>query len=91
MLCAGIVVLLTVVLVVLLVGYYELRLNFDDVLGIACGATGNPAILAYANQLAPTGKPDIGYAMIFSGAGTILKIILVQVMLAVSSGAIPSP
>jgi putative transport protein len=86
---AGMVVLLTVVLTVLLIGYYVLGMNFDDVLGIASGATGNPAILAYASQLAPTGKADIGYAMIFPGVGTILKIIVVQVMLAMSSGAIP--
>lgn len=91
MLLAGIVVLLTVILIVLLIGYYVLKLDFDDVLGIASGATGNPAILAYANQLAPTGKPDIGYAMIFPGVGTILKIIIVQVMLAMSSGSIPTP
>jgi putative transport protein len=89
MLLAGMVVLLTVVLTVLLIGYYVLRMNFDDVLGIASGATGNPAILAYASQLAPTGKPDIGYAMIFPGVGTILKIIVVQVMLAMASGAVP--
>jgi putative transport protein len=89
MLFAGIAVLLTVVLTVLLVGYYVLGMQFDDVLGIASGATGNPAILAYASQLAPTGKADIGYAMIFPGVGTILKIIVVQVMLAMSSGAIP--
>jgi putative transport protein len=81
--------LYTVVLTVLLIGYYVLGMNFDDVLGIASGATGNPAILAYASQLAPTGKADIGYAMIFPGVGTILKIIVVQVMLAMSSGAIP--
>jgi len=91
MLVAGMVVLLTVVLTVLLIGYYVLGMHFDDVLGIASGATGNPAILAYASQLAPTGKADIGYAMIFPGVGTILKIIVVQVMLALSSGSIPSP
>ena len=91
MLLAGMVVLLTVVLTVLLIGYYVLRMNFDDVLGIASGATGNPAILAYASQLAPTGKPDIGYAMIFPGVGTILKIIVVQVMLAMASGSVPLP
>lgn len=91
MLLAGIVVLLTVILIILLGGYYVLRMNFDDVLGIASGATGNPAILAYANQLAPTGKADIGYAMIFPGVGTILKIVVVQVMLAMSSGTIPPP
>ncbi|WP_319587694.1 TrkA C-terminal domain-containing protein [uncultured Desulfobulbus sp.] len=91
MLLAGMVVLLTVVLTVLLIGYYVLGMNFDDVLGIASGATGNPAILAYASQLAPTGKADIGYAMIFPGVGTILKIIVVQVMLAMSSGSVPLP
>lgn len=91
MLFAGMVVLLTVILMVLLVGYYGLGMRFDDVLGIASGATGNPAILAYANQLAPTGKADIGYAMIFPGVGTVLKIIVVQVMLALSSGSVPTP
>lgn len=89
MVFAGIVLLLTVVLTVLLVGYCILRMNFEDLLGIASGSTGNPAILAYANQLAPSGKPDINYAMIFPGMGTILKIIAVQVMLAMSSGAVP--
>lgn len=90
MLIAGIVVLLTVLLIIFLVGYFILRIHFDDLLGMASGATGNPAILAYANQLAPTGKPDIGYAMIFPGVGTILKIIAVQVMLAMQ-GAPPPP
>lgn len=79
---AGIFVLLVVVLVVLIVGYYVLRIKFDELLGIASGATGNPAILAYGNTLAPTGKPDVNYAMIFPGVGTILKIIAVQVLAA---------
>jgi len=79
---AGVFVLLAVVLVVLIVGYYLLRIQFDELLGIASGATGNPAILAYGNTLAPTGKPDINYAMIFPGVGTILKIIAVQVLAA---------
>src|SRR5262249_29918192 len=56
---AGMIVLLTVVVIVLVAGYFLLKINFDDLLGIASGATGNPAILAYGNSLAPTGKPDI--------------------------------
>jgi putative transport protein len=91
MMLAAIFVLLTVILIVLLFGYYVLKMNFDEVIGIASGATGNPAILSYANQIAPTGKPDIGYAMIFLGVGTILKIISVQVMLAISGGSVPLP
>ena len=79
---AGMIVLLSVVLVVLLVGYFLMRMSFDDLLGIASGATGNPAILAYGNSLAPTGKPDLNYAMVFPGVGTIVKIIAVQVLAA---------
>jgi putative transport protein len=79
---AGAAVLLVVVLFVLAVGYFILRINFDELLGIAAGATGNPAILAYADSLAPTGKPDINYAMVFPGVGTIVKIVAVQILAA---------
>jgi len=37
------------------------------------GRLRNPAILAYSNKLAPTDRPDLGYAMIFPGM-TIIKI-----------------
>ena len=86
---AGMIVLLTVVLIVLLVGYFLLKINFDDLLGIASGATGNPAILAYGNSLAPTGKPDINYAMIFPGVGTIVKIVAVQILAVAYATAAP--
>jgi putative transport protein len=79
---AGVAVLLVVVLFVLALGYFALRINFDELLGIAAGATGNPAILAYADSLAPTGKPDINYAMVFPGVGTIVKIVAVQILAA---------
>lgn len=79
---AGIIQVAVVVLIVILVGWFVLRMKYDDLVGIASGATGNPAILAYGNQLCPTGRPDLGYAMIFPGVGTILKIILVQLMIA---------
>jgi len=86
---AGMIVLLTVVVLVLVVGYFILKINFDDLLGIASGATGNPAILAYGNSLAPTGKPDVNYAMIFPGVGTIVKIVAVQVLAAALGAGAP--
>ena len=43
------------------------------------GATGNPAILAFWNKLAPTDKPAIGNAMVFPGM-TILKILFVDIV-----------
>ena len=66
-------------LIVLLVGYYVLKIPFDDLIGVASGATGNPAILVYGSRMAPTERPDIGYAMIFPSM-TIVKVIAVQII-----------
>ena len=71
--------LLTTVLIVLLVGYYVLAIPFMIFLGIASGATGNPAILVYSTRMAPTERPDVGYAMILPSM-TIVKVIAVQVI-----------
>jgi putative transport protein len=79
MLFIGAVVLLSTVLIVLLVGYYLLKIPYDDLVGIASGATGNPAILIYSTRMAPTERPDIGYAMIFPSM-TIVKVIAVQII-----------
>jgi len=79
MLFIGVAVLLTTVLLVLLVGYYLLKIPYDDLVGIASGATGNPAILVYSTRMAPTERPDINYAMIFPSM-TIVKVIAVQIV-----------
>jgi putative transport protein len=74
-------VVLTTVAIVLLVGYYAMRIPFDDLLGVGSGATGNPAILVYASRLMQTERPDVAYAMIFP-AMTLAKILSVQVLAA---------
>ena len=79
LLLIGAAVLLTTVLIVLLVGYYVLKIPYDDLVGVASGATGNPAILVYSTRMAPTERPDIGYAMIFPSM-TIVKVIAVQIV-----------
>jgi putative transport protein len=79
MLLIGVVVLLTAVLIVLIAGYYLLKIPFDDLVGVASGATGNPAILVFSTRMAPTERPDIGYAMIFPSM-TIVKVIAVQIV-----------
>jgi putative transport protein len=82
----GAAVLLITVLIVLIVGWL-LKIPFDDLVGVASGATGNPAIVAYSVRMAPTERPDIGYAMIFPSM-TLVKVIAVQVVgLLVTSGA----
>jgi putative transport protein len=86
MLFIGAAVLLTTVIIVLLLGYYLMKVPFDDLVGIASGATGNPAILVYSTRMAPTERPDVGYAMIFPSM-TIVKVIAVQIVgLLVASG-----
>ena len=79
MLGLGAVVLLALAVPVILLGMFVCRMSFDQVAGIVAGACGNPAILAYANRLAPTDEPDIGYAMIFPGM-TIVKILFVDIV-----------
>jgi putative transport protein len=87
MLFIGVAVLLTTVAIVLLVGHYLMRIPYDDLVGVASGATGNPAILVYSTKMAPTERPDIGYAMIFPSM-TLVKVIAVQIvgLLTASSG-----
>ena len=79
MLFIGAAVLLSTVVMVLAVGFYLMKIPYDDLLGIASGATGNPAILVYSTRMAPTERPDIGYAMIFPSM-TIVKVIAVQIV-----------
>jgi putative transport protein len=62
-----------------------LRFPFDDLLGITAGVIGNPAITAYGTKLVSTDRPQIGYSIIFPGA-TIVKIIIVQLVIALGSG-----
>ena len=87
MLFTGVAVLLTTVAIVLLVGHYVMRVPYDDLVGVASGATGNPAILVYSTKMAPTERPDIGYAMIFPSM-TLVKVIAAQIvgLLAVGGG-----
>ncbi len=53
-------------------------MRYDEVAGFVAGSCGSPAILAYANKLTPTDRPDLGYAMIFPGM-TIVKILFVDI------------
>ena len=79
MLFIGVAILLTTVAIVLLVGHFIMRIPYDDLVGVASGATGNPAILVYSTKMAPTERPDIGYAMIFPSM-TLVKVIAVQIV-----------
>ncbi len=78
-------ILFAYVFVSMFFAFVVFRIPVDETFGIVSGATGNPAIVAYASQVCPTDKPDIGYAMIFPTT-TIAKILFVQVMGAILVG-----
>jgi putative transport protein len=79
MLGLGAVVLVGLVVPILVLGLFVFRMPFDNLAGIVSGATGNAAILAFSSKLAPTDRPDVGYAMIFPGM-TLVKILFVSVV-----------
>ncbi|MFM0327013.1 aspartate:alanine exchanger family transporter [Caballeronia glebae] len=81
----GIITLLVLVAVTAVFCLWIFKLPFDTSIGVICGATGNPAILAFANRIAPTDKPDIMYAMIFPSM-TIVKVLFVQIAISLAAG-----
>ena len=84
-LVAGAAVLLTNVLLVLLIGYYVLKIPYDSLVGVMAGATGNPAIPAYGSRLLQSDRVDVGYATIFPSM-TIVKVITAQLVVTSLAG-----
>jgi putative transport protein len=74
----SVVITLALALITVFICLKVFRLPFDTAMGVMSGATGNPAILAFASRTTPTDRPDVGYAMIFPSM-TVLKILFVQI------------
>ena len=81
----GVAITLALVLITAFFCMWIFKLPFDTAVGVISGATGNPAILAFASRVAPTDRPDVGYAMIFPSM-TVAKILFVQIAAALLSG-----
>ncbi len=77
----GAAIVLAAVLFNVLVGHFIFRFRIDDLLGVTCGVAANPAHAVFASKLVPSDRTDIAYAITFP-TGTIMKILLLQVMLA---------
>ena len=81
----GALIVLPLVVITMVVGRL-MAIPIGDLFGVVSGATGNPAILAYASRAIPTDRPDIGYAMIFPTL-SLAKILFVQVVAALLAGS----
>ncbi len=77
----GALIVLALVGVTMVVGRL-LAVPVDDLFGVVSGATGNPAILAFASRAVATERPDIGYAMVYPSI-TVTKILFVQIAAAI--------
>ncbi len=77
----GVVILVALVVITAIFCLWVFKLPFDMTVGVLSGATGNPAILAFANRVAPTERPDLNGAMIFPSM-TIVKILFAQITVA---------
>lgn len=81
----SVAIVLALVLITALCCLWIFKLPFDTTAGVISGATGNPAILAFANRVAPTDRTDLGYAMIFPSM-TVAKILFAQITAALAGG-----
>lgn len=79
-LAIGLAVVLAAIVLALGLGQVWARMPTDELFGLASGATGNPAIVVYANRLLASERIDVAYATIFPSM-TILKILCVQIAL----------
>jgi len=81
----GALIAAALVLITAVFALFVFRLPFDTAIGVISGATGNPAILAFASRTAGTDRPDVGYAMIFPSM-TIFKIVFAQIAIILLGG-----
>jgi putative transport protein len=77
-LCGTAITCLTAFLT-LWIGHRLLKIPMSLLTGMLSGLQTQPALLAYANEQADNGLPDVGYATVYPVA-TILKILLAQIL-----------
>lgn len=77
-LCGAAITCLTAFLT-LWIGHRVLKIPMSLLTGMLSGLQTQPAVLAYANEQAGNGLPDVGYATVYPVA-TIAKILLAQVI-----------
>lgn len=61
------------------IGHRLLKIPMSLLTGMLSGLQTQPAVLAYANEQADNGLPDVGYATVYPVA-TIVKILLAQII-----------
>jgi putative transport protein len=84
LMAAGALVTIGTCAFALVVGYYFLKIPYDELIGITAGIHTESAAVAYASNLTRTERPESGFASVYPVA-LIIKVIVAQ-LLARSAG-----
>lgn len=76
----GLVLTLVPVLIVGIVAFKWMKVDFGSVTGMLCGSMANPMALNYANDTIPGDNPSVSYATVYPFC-MFLRVIIAQVLL----------
>ena len=76
----GFVLTVVPVLIVGIIAFKWIKVDFGSVTGMLCGSMANPMALTYANDTIPGDNPSVAYATVYPLC-MFLRVILVQIIL----------
>lgn len=76
----GLVLTLVPVLIMGIVAFKWMKVDFGSVTGMLCGSMANPMALNYANDIIPGDNPSVSYATVYPFC-MFLRVIIAQVLL----------
>ncbi len=77
---AGFALTVVPVLIVGVVAYCWLKLDYGTVSGVICGSMTNPMVLEYANNMVDNDNPAVSYATVYP-LSIFLRVLLAQLMI----------
>ena len=77
---AGFVLTVVPVLIVGVVAFKWMKVDFGSMAGMLCGSMANPMALNYANDTIPGDNPSVAYATVYPMC-MFLRVIIAQVLL----------
>ena len=76
----GVMITIIPILIVGTIARYKLKLNYYTLMGMIAGAHTDPPALAYANSVAPTDAPAVGYSTVYPLA-MFMRILTAQLII----------
>ena len=77
---AGFTLTVVQVLIVGVIAFKWMKVDFGSMAGMLCGSMANPMALNYANDTIPSDNPSVAYATVYPMC-MFLRVIIAQVLL----------